>query len=226
MSKTRASEITDEQIQRLISEKTKLNQRIKNLIKENNRNTRDLNTRTQNYYQAQIDGTQVRLNEISEELKQLYSEFSKPIPIRSRKSGTIDTPHKFSGLENFINLSIEKMTLRTPMGKNSGPVDNSQEHTDENNDLITGETVSQAEVIASQSGPIQTGNLTSSTPNRTSDDLPILPTSEIDRTPINLRDVRTQTTNVLTTTMFSGRPNKNRFDLPPNYESAEDRAIR
>lgn len=114
-----ASEIR-ERINKLTREKRSLHTRLSTLNRESNP---ELNTRTQRYLAAQIDGTRTRLTEIDQELNNqrqlLQREINIPIDKISKSLGNLSVTsergkNSLKGLEEFINRSAMSMFTTPP----------------------------------------------------------------------------------------------------------------
>lgn len=229
-------------IDQLIVRKKSLHGRLVVLERENAHN---LNTRTRNYRLSQIQGTRDQLLEIDNNLqkqRQLLSE-SKNIPVdnlsdslKNLSVGSKTQTNKFRGLEKFINLSSEKQSMFTtpPVAKRHPPVTHSpkgatvtftKDDMATDTDPITTNTEQTEATKATSSTPVSIVKPSNLRPPPTqntqiTDEIPpssgLTSTSEV---------LPSNPTKPVSTTAPIQRP-QHKFDFPPTYESAEDRATR
>lgn len=220
-----ASEIIQRKIDKLVQEKSLLNSRLNTLNRENNPNSK---TRSQKHCIEQIENIRRRLVDIDSDLhRQRYhlsrtSGFSNQLISKSSEQPKItsDSCNKYKNLEEFINLSSEKM-FDTPPPERQRVVHSPPP--------TLPETVTATNIPVTSSTADMASNTTTSTPKSI-----IRPPSLIfSNNPIKTSGISTfgqkVTTSIPSTTIPSNTQthgNQHRFDFPPTYESAEHRAIR
>lgn len=225
-----ASEILQNNIDRLIQEKQILNNRLGILNREYNP---DLNTRTQRYILSQIEGTRKRTFEIDQDLNKLKYYLSRA---KASVNAQIDSlsqslnnltvkaktkSNKYRALEEFINQSSEKMFTTPPTSKKIPTVTRTPVTTSEEADVsISLDPVTTTATFA-QSHSIEASNIPSSTPKSVIKppllSLPITTESEnLPQLTANpLKTTTTITTSIPLQPSLTTQSPKYKFNFPP-----------